>query len=100
MAIAGLLEQHQSLKSFSTSGKELIATFYPNEKIPSLDNSEIYLYHINPLPNEGWERVGNKQNVSFSEFKTESTIKYSKLEKINVLKWLDKNGYVLSVKQG
>lgn len=97
MGIAGLLERKDTLKEFSISDKNITVEFYPNESRPTIDKSDkIYIYTIKPLPNQNWVKVNNKNNMDFSEFKTTEHVQYDKVETINVIDWLVKNGYTLN----
>lgn len=97
MAIAGLLERENSVKKFTITNKVIGVEFYPNEPRPVITKTDvIYIYTIKPLPNQDWVKVNNKNNVGFSEFKTNQDIQYDKVVAVNVMDWLKANGYAIN----
>lgn len=63
-------------------------------KVVELKTFNVYLYTCNL--NKDWSKVDNKVNSLKNEFKTQKRITPVKIEKVDILSWLDENNFSLN----
>jgi hypothetical protein len=89
---ASAAEKLFNMSRFSEKGMEILIEI-EGDKLPTIEELttvNVYLYTIEMLPRDEWQKVNNAVNGLETEYKTEHTIKSGlhSVEKIDLAKWL------------